>query len=84
MSQSASRALTQWRVLRSEWIKIVTLRSTWITIAAIVAVIIGFGLLSALLSAGAFIRWAVGRGAWPHTCVYVYGCVYVCVRMRVG
>jgi ABC-type transport system involved in multi-copper enzyme maturation permease subunit len=65
MSQSASRALTQWRVLRSEWIKIVTLRSTWITIAAIVAVIIGFGLLSALVASGSVTPSSASGGGPP-------------------
>ena len=40
------------RVLRSEWIKMRTLRSTWITVAAILLAIIGFGLLSAMVASG--------------------------------
>jgi ABC-2 type transport system permease protein len=40
------------RVLRSEWIKIRTLRSTWITLASIVVVICAFGVISALVASG--------------------------------
>lgn len=52
MTKPASHRTSQWRVLRSEWIKLMTLRSTWITILAILAVIIGFGVLSALVASG--------------------------------
>ena len=37
--------VTQWSVLRSEWIKFRSLRSTWISLAAMVAVVIGLGAL---------------------------------------
>ena len=40
------------RVLKSEWIKIRSLRSTWITLIAIVLVIVAFGLISAMVSSG--------------------------------
>jgi ABC-type transport system involved in multi-copper enzyme maturation permease subunit len=40
------------RVLRSEWIKILSLRSTWITAAAILLVIVGFGVVSSLVANG--------------------------------
>jgi ABC-type transport system involved in multi-copper enzyme maturation permease subunit len=40
------------RVLRSEWIKTRSLRSTWITAAAILLVIVGFGVLAALAAGG--------------------------------
>jgi ABC-type transport system involved in multi-copper enzyme maturation permease subunit len=40
------------RVLRSEWIKTRTLRSTWLTAAALLVVIIAFGVLAALAAGG--------------------------------
>lgn len=40
------------RVLRSEWFKFASLRSSWITLAAAVVVLIGFGVLAALVSSG--------------------------------
>ena len=40
------------RVVRSEWIKLISLRSTWYTLAAAVVVLIGFGALAAAVSAG--------------------------------
>lgn len=45
--------LTFVRVLRSEWIKAVTLRSTWIMLASIAVLIAGFGLVAALTASGA-------------------------------
>jgi len=56
---------SQWRVLRSEWIKLMTLRSTWITIIAIIAVIIGFGLLSALVASGSVTPSSSSGGGPP-------------------
>lgn len=53
------------RVIRSEWIKLRTLRSTWITAAAIVLVIVGFGVLSALVANGDVSPG--GRGGGPRT-----------------
>jgi ABC-2 type transport system permease protein len=38
------------RVLRSEWIKLVTLRSTWLMVVAIAAAVIGIGLVSAAVA----------------------------------
>lgn len=49
----ASLRLTFARVLRSEWIKAVTLRSTWIMLASIAVLIGGFGLIAALTASGA-------------------------------
>ncbi|MFK5634492.1 MULTISPECIES: hypothetical protein [unclassified Ornithinimicrobium] len=45
--------LTFTRVLRSEWIKAVTLRSTWISLASIAVLIAAFGLIAALTASGA-------------------------------
>jgi ABC-2 type transport system permease protein len=39
-------------VLRSEWIKMRTLRSTWMTLAGIAFALVGFGLVSALTASG--------------------------------
>ncbi len=50
------------RVLRSEWIKTRTLRSTWLTAAAILLVIVAFGMLAAL-AAGGDISGPNGGGA---------------------
>jgi ABC-2 type transport system permease protein len=41
--------VTFWRVLRSEWIKLWTLRSTWWTLGSTVVVIVGFALMMALV-----------------------------------
>ncbi|GAA2238983.1 ABC transporter permease subunit [Promicromonospora sukumoe] len=41
--------VTFWRVLRSEWIKLWTLRSTWWTLGATVVVMVGFALMLALI-----------------------------------
>ena len=38
-----------WRVLRSEWIKLWTLRSTWWTLGSTVVVMVGFALMMALI-----------------------------------
>ena len=40
------------RVLRSEWIKMRTLRSTWLTLAGIAFALVAFGLISALTASG--------------------------------
>jgi ABC-2 type transport system permease protein len=45
--------LTVARVVRSEWIKLRTLRSTWITLAAVLGVLVGFGLIAATVAGGA-------------------------------
>ncbi|MBU6244281.1 MAG: hypothetical protein KGP12_03610 [Actinomycetales bacterium] len=60
-----ARRTSQWRVLRSEWIKLLTLRSTWITLIAIVAVIIGFGVLSALVASGSVTPSSSNGGGPP-------------------
>lgn len=41
--------VTFWRVLRSEWIKLWSLRSTWWTLGSTVVVIVGFALMMALI-----------------------------------
>jgi ABC-2 type transport system permease protein len=43
------RNVTFWRVLRSEWIKLWSLRSTWWTLGSTVVVIVGFALMMALI-----------------------------------
>jgi hypothetical protein len=60
-----ARGATQWRVLKSEWIKLTSLRSTWITVIAVVAVIIGFGLLSALVASGGVTPSSASGGGPP-------------------
>lgn len=40
------------RVIRSEWIKMRSLRSTWLTLAGLFAAIVAFGLISAAVSSG--------------------------------
>lgn len=40
------------RVARSEWYKFASLRSSWITLAAAIVVLIGFGVLAALVTSG--------------------------------
>ena len=62
MSSATNTRTSQWRVLRSEWIKLMTLRSTWITVIAIIAVIIAFGLLSALVASGSVTPSSSGGG----------------------
>jgi ABC-type transport system involved in multi-copper enzyme maturation permease subunit len=47
----AARTTTP-RVVRSEWIKLRTLRSTWLTIGGILFALVAFGLLSALTASG--------------------------------
>ncbi|MGW2093109.1 ABC transporter permease subunit [Promicromonospora sukumoe] len=44
------RNVTFWRVLRSEWIKLWTLRSTWWTLGATVVVMVGFALMLAFVA----------------------------------
>ena len=50
------------RVLRSEWIKIRSLRSTWITAAAILLVIVGLGVISSLVANGDITPQGPGPG----------------------
>ena len=40
------------RVVRSEWIKLRSMRSTWLTLAGLFAAIVAFGLISAAVSSG--------------------------------
>lgn len=51
------------RVLRSEWIKIRTVKSTWITAIATLLAIIGFGVLSAMVATGDVSGGPGGDGA---------------------
>jgi hypothetical protein len=44
-ARAGASAVTQGQVLRSEWIKLRTVRSTWLVLAATVLGIVGFGLL---------------------------------------
>lgn len=48
---TAARTTTH-RVIRSEWIKLRTLRSTWLTIGGMLSALIAFGLISALTASG--------------------------------
>jgi ABC-type transport system involved in multi-copper enzyme maturation permease subunit len=48
----AVRRTTSARVLRSEWIKLRTLRSTWLTVGGIGFALVAFGLISALTTSG--------------------------------
>jgi ABC-type transport system involved in multi-copper enzyme maturation permease subunit len=48
---TAARTTTP-RVIRSEWIKLRTLRSTWLTIGGILFALVAFGLTSALTASG--------------------------------
>ncbi len=52
--------VTQWRVLRSEWVKFWSLRSSYITLAGTVLGMIGFGVLFSAVTAN---RWPVLRAA---------------------
>jgi hypothetical protein len=54
--------VTQWRVVRSEWIKFWSLRSTTITLAAAVVVFVGIGLLAASISNGGEVGGPGGDG----------------------
>lgn len=49
---SRSARTTNLKVLRSEWIKMRTLRSTWMTLAGIAFALVGFGLVAALTASG--------------------------------
>ncbi|HOZ59784.1 MAG TPA: hypothetical protein PKY70_16500 [Nakamurella multipartita] len=49
---TSARPATWGRVLRSEWIKTRSLRSTWLTAAAILIVVVGFGVLAAMAAGG--------------------------------
>jgi ABC-2 type transport system permease protein len=54
----ADLKVTQWRVLRSEWLKFRSLRSSYIALAAMVVGMIGFGVLFSAVTAN---RWPVMR-----------------------
>jgi ABC-type transport system involved in multi-copper enzyme maturation permease subunit len=60
---TAARTTTP-RVIRSEWIKMRTLRSTWLTIGGILFALIAFGLLSALTASGQ-VEVTAGEGGPP-------------------
>jgi ABC-type transport system involved in multi-copper enzyme maturation permease subunit len=53
------------RVAKSEWYKFTTLRSSWITLAAAVLVMIGFGVLAALVTSGEVTPSGPGGGGGP-------------------
>lgn len=55
------------RVVRSEWIKIRTLRSTWIGLIAVLVILIGFGALSAAVSTGSVSQPDDGGGRFGGT-----------------
>jgi ABC-2 type transport system permease protein len=56
----ADLKVTQWRVLRSEWVKFWSLRSSYITLGATVLGMIGFGALFSAVTAN---RWPVMEAA---------------------
>ena len=60
---TAARTTTP-RVIRSEWIKLRTLRSTWLTIGGMLFAIIAFGLISALTASGQ-VEVTAGQGGPP-------------------
>jgi ABC-type transport system involved in multi-copper enzyme maturation permease subunit len=49
----AATRLTFAGVVRSEWIKLRSLRSTWMTLAGVLIVLVGFGLIAATVAGGA-------------------------------
>jgi ABC-type transport system involved in multi-copper enzyme maturation permease subunit len=59
----AARTTTP-RVVRSEWIKLRTLRSTWLTIGGILFALVAFGLISALTASGQ-VEVTEGQGGPP-------------------
>ena len=56
----ADLKVTQWRMLRSEWLKFWSLRSSYITLAATAAGMIGFGVLFSAVTAN---RWQLMHAA---------------------
>lgn len=62
---SAATRLTFARVVRSEWIKLRSLRSTWMTLAGVLGVLVGFGLLAATVAGGAASSGPGGPNAGP-------------------
>lgn len=48
--QTPVQNVTFWRLLRSEWIKLWTLRSTWWTLGSTVVIMVGFALMMALVA----------------------------------
>ena len=50
---SSSLKVTQWRVIRSEWIKLRSVRSWLVMIGAAVVVVVGMGALAAAVASGA-------------------------------
>jgi ABC-2 type transport system permease protein len=60
---TAARTTTP-RVIRSEWIKMRTLRSTWLTVGGIFFALIAFGLISALTASGQ-VEVTAGDGGPP-------------------
>ena len=51
--RTAAPKVTQWQVIRSEWIKFWSLRSTPITLISAVVVFVGMGMLASLISTNA-------------------------------
>ena len=60
---AAARTTTP-RVIRSEWIKLRTLRSTWLMIGGMLSALIAFGLISALTASGQ-VEVTAGQGGAP-------------------
>lgn len=61
----AATRLSFARVVRSEWIKLRSLRSTWMTLAGVLGVLVGFGLLAATVAGGAASGGPDGPNAGP-------------------
>jgi ABC-2 type transport system permease protein len=57
-----SGRVTQLNVIRSEWIKLRSLRSTWLTLLATVVIIVGLGTLISGLRAHRFVQGAQAAG----------------------
>jgi ABC-type transport system involved in multi-copper enzyme maturation permease subunit len=62
MSGEAVYKLSVWRVVRSEWIKLITLRSTWGTMVALIATAVGVGVVACAAVAGS-LHGTGGSGA---------------------
>ena len=63
VSKDPALAVTQARVIRSEWIKLRSVRSWWIMALSAFALLIAFGALAASVASGAVTRPNGGGGA---------------------
>jgi ABC-type transport system involved in multi-copper enzyme maturation permease subunit len=60
--EEAHLRVTLPRVIRSEWVKLASLRSTWITVAVAVVVLVGFGAMATGVAAGDVSHPGAGGG----------------------